>query len=108
LIGMQGGLEEKPKIADENRTGKYGGKDILGGFLGGKQPEPTRRAEIARQLADCYRRLNQPGAASTLYWISLRIEPSNPQVEREIDALRAQMEQKRSNDRRRPVITANL
>jgi len=75
------------------------------------QPAPTdsaRRALIARNLADCYAKLNMPRDAEFYYRIALQIQPSDAEAKTQIRLLQAQLERQRANRQRKPVITANL
>jgi tetratricopeptide (TPR) repeat protein len=77
----------------------------------GNQPAPmdsARRAVIARNLADCYAKLNIPRDAEFYYRIALQIQPSDTEAKTQIRLLQAQLERQRANRQRKPVITANL
>ena len=108
MIATFSEIERQPIIAAEESGDDFSRKYLADGFLGATSLETPQRAEIARQLADCYVKLNQLAPAETLYWIAQQIQPSDPQAERELKSLRAQLDRKRQNDRRRPVITENL
>jgi len=77
----------------------------------GNQPAPmdsARRAAIARNLADCYAKLNMPRDAEFYYRIALQIQPSDTEAKTQMRLLQAQLERQRTNRQRKPVITANL
>jgi hypothetical protein len=101
-------VERQPISPGEEGGDDFSRKYLADRFLGSIALETNARAEIARQLADCYAKLSQLAPAETLYWIAHQIQPSDPLAERELKTLRAQLERKRQNGRRRPVITENL
>ncbi len=72
------------------------------------QIDRTRRAVIARELADCYSKINMPREAAFYYGIALQIQPSDTEAKNQIRALQAQLELQRANRQRKPVVTENL
>jgi tetratricopeptide (TPR) repeat protein len=77
----------------------------------GNQPAPmnsARRAVVARNLADCYAKLNMPRDAEFYYRIAMHLQPSDTEAKTQIRLLQAQLDRQRANRQRKPVITANL
>jgi len=70
--------------------------------------EVSRRAAIARDLADAYAKLNLAREAVFYYRIALRLQPSDAASKTQVDRLQAQLELQRTDKQRRPAITANL
>ena len=70
--------------------------------------DPSRRAVIARELADSYSKLNMPREAAVYYRIALQLDKADAEAKTQLTSLEAQLEQQRANRQRRPVITVNL
>jgi hypothetical protein len=70
--------------------------------------DTARRGVIARELADSYSNLNMPGEAAFYFRIALHLDSPDAQSKARLSALRTQLEERRANRQRQPVITANL
>ena len=70
--------------------------------------ERGRRATIARQLADCYAKLNRLREAAAYYRIALQLQPSDTESKTQLGAIQSEIQRQRANHQRQPAITANL
>jgi hypothetical protein len=70
--------------------------------------DQTRRATIARELADSYAKLNMPRDATFYYRIALRLDPADAESKTQLKSLQAQLELRRANRNRQPAIAVNL
>lgn len=70
--------------------------------------DQARRAAIARELADSYSKVGNPNAAIFYYRIARQLEPADVESTRQLEALEAQLEQRRTNRQRQPIVTENL
>jgi len=70
--------------------------------------DPTRRAVIARKLADSYAKLNMLNEAGFCYRIALLLEPADAGSKTQLNSILAQLEHQRANRLRQPAITDNL
>ncbi len=68
----------------------------------------ARRAVIARELADSYSNLNMSRDAAFYFQIALQLDPADAESKARLSALQTQLEQRRANRQRQPVITENL
>ncbi len=80
-------------------------------FLINAGMDQPQRASVARRIAEARQRTGSPASAFTLFRIAERLEESDQAkavLNRSIGALRAQVERRNANDRRRPMVTANI
>jgi hypothetical protein len=63
---------------------------------------------IARELADSYSKMNMLREALFYFRIAVRMDPADTDSKTQLDSLRAQLEKRRANRRRQPVVTENL
>jgi cellulose synthase operon protein C len=115
-------IPEEPEAvagSDQNFDGQSAYRYLADQFFAGNgrfmrrsvQPsplDPARRAVVARQLADCYAKINMPREGAFYYGIALQIQPSDADAKNQLNALHAQLELQRANRQRKPVITENL
>jgi hypothetical protein len=68
----------------------------------------NNRDQLARELADCYAKLNRARDAAYFYRIALQLQPSDNESKTQLRALQAQLDRQRANRKRQPVISENL
>lgn len=121
---MQNGINVPPEPEPSATAGQFGqdqfeNQYIADQFLnevmrpgrGGGAATPldnTQRATIARQLADSNAKLNQIREAAFYYRLAVRLQPADADAKTQLNGLEAQLDRRRTNRQRRPVITANL
>jgi cellulose synthase operon protein C len=106
-LWQQGGLRYTLKQADvpaAREEGEHEYADYLASeFLVDGGLAERERAEIARGLGQAFVKLDQPGAARTLYRIALKLAPV-AEVRAELDGIRVAEERRAQNALRRPMI----
>ncbi|HYL73650.1 MAG TPA: hypothetical protein VEU96_05565 [Bryobacteraceae bacterium] len=123
-IMMQHGINVPPEPEPSANTGQFGENQFENQYAadqflnavmrpgrrgGAVTPlDNTQRATIARQLADSNAKLNQIREAAFYYRLALRLQPSDAGSKTQLNILEAQLDRRRANRQRRPVITANL
>jgi len=111
--------EPQPGARDQATEDQPDNQWVADQFLSGAVPylrhraqpapvDPARRAAIARQLADSFAKLNMSREAVFYYRIALRLQPSDSESKTQVNLFQAQLEQRRANRQRQPVITAGL
>ena len=93
---------------DQYYTQQFLGPHVQYGADTSAALDPAQRAQIARKLADSYTKLNMPNEATFCYRIVLQFDRADAESNTRLDSLVAQLERKRVNGQRQPVITENL
>jgi len=70
--------------------------------------DTARRATIARELADSYAKAGNPNAAIFYFRIARQLDPAGAESKTQLETLEAQLERRRTNRQRQPLVTENL
>ena len=108
-------LENTGQAAEDQSDNPYYSDQFLAGATrygrrGGEPApiDPARRAVIARELGDSYAKLNLPREAVFYFRIAARLDPSDGASKAQLNALQAQLERRRADRQRQPVVTENV
>jgi tetratricopeptide (TPR) repeat protein len=113
LLSRNGLMVPPEPMEEQTENTYYSVQFMMGAVRYGRRGsqstlDTARRGVIARELADSYSNLNMPGEAAFYFRIALHLDSPDAQSKARLSALRTQLEERRANRQRQPVITANL
>jgi hypothetical protein len=113
LISRNGLVVPPEPTEEQYENPYYSGQFMTGAVRYGQRGgvpslDTARRATLSRELADSYSNLNMPRDAAFYFQIAVQLDPADAESKARLSALQEQLERRRANRQRQPVITGNL